>query len=63
MMALREAFVNQITSSDEQETAEPSVEEYKTFVQNNRGTDKHVIVHVMNGCGEWNMEPLIIPRG
>jgi len=38
-----------------------SVKEYKIFVQNNKGTDKHSLVHVMNGYGEWNMGPLIIP--
>ena len=36
---------------------------YKIFVQNDRGTDKHALVHVMNGYGEWNIEQLVIPWG
>jgi len=48
-------------SCDEQEIAEVNVKEYKIFVQNNRGTDNHALLHVMNGYGECNMEPLIIP--
>lgn len=54
---------NQKCSCDEQQTAEVSVQQHTIFVQNNRSTDKLVLGHVMNGCGEWNMEPLIIPWG
>jgi hypothetical protein len=46
---------------DRQETADVSVNKYKIFVQNDKGTDKHAFVHVMNGYGEWNIEPLVIP--
>jgi len=46
---------------DQQEMADVSVKEYKIFVQNDRGTEKRALVHVMNGYGEWNIERLIIP--
>jgi hypothetical protein len=52
---------NHECSCDQQEIAEVIVKGYKIFVQNDRGTDKHVLVHVVNGYGEWNIEPLIIP--